>query len=111
MHSDLTHFLLSSSAKIGSRALPRTIKWYSAPANSRRSGRGIRKRYAAGCVKTSPNPLSSLGYYFQCRVCQSNTSVRFTCQPGHKPRLRKSGDEFFRDCPECGDSRLFFANA
>jgi hypothetical protein len=50
------------------------------------------------------------GYYFQCRDCQTNTSVRFTCQPGHKPRLRKSGNDFFRDCPECGDSRLYFAN-
>jgi hypothetical protein len=51
------------------------------------------------------------GYYFQCAACTTNTSIRFSCLPGHSPRLRKSGAEFFRDCPECGDSRLFFANA
>lgn len=51
------------------------------------------------------------GYYFQCTHCQTNTAIKFTCLPGHKPRLRKAGGEFFRDCPECGSSALYFTNA
>lgn len=50
------------------------------------------------------------GYYFKCGSCQSNTKVTFTCQVGHKPRLRKSREEFYRDCSECGTSQLYFVN-
>lgn len=50
------------------------------------------------------------GYYFKCTVCEANTAIRFTCQPGHKPRLRKAGTVFFRDCAECGSSEPFHAN-
>src|SRR3546814_3876143 len=31
------------------------------------------------------------GYYFKCDACGKNTAIRFTCQPGHQPRLRKDG--------------------
>lgn len=51
------------------------------------------------------------GYYFQCSQCQANTAIKFTCLPGHKPRLRKAGVEFFRDCAGCGSSVLYFTNA
>ena len=50
------------------------------------------------------------GYYFHCAACEGNTAIRFTCQPGHKPRLRKAGPQFFRDCVECESSTLFFTN-
>jgi len=50
------------------------------------------------------------GYYFKCDGCGANTSIRFTCQPGHKARLRKSGLEFFRECPDCKTSTLYFTN-
>lgn len=50
------------------------------------------------------------GYYFKCAGCTTSTSIRFTCQPGHAPRLRKQGPLFHRDCPECGTSRLFHRN-
>lgn len=50
------------------------------------------------------------GYYFKCDGCEGNTAIRFTCQPGHKPRLRKSGDAFYRDCTQCGSSDLFHRN-
>ncbi len=50
------------------------------------------------------------GYYLKCSACQTNTAIRFTCLPGHHPRLRKSGLEFFRDCPECGTSDLVHRN-
>jgi hypothetical protein len=47
------------------------------------------------------------GYYFKCAACGGNTAIRFTCQPGHKPRLRKEGDRFYRECAECGTSSVF----
>ena len=51
------------------------------------------------------------GYYFQCGDCGTNTSMRFTCQPGHNPRVRKDGANFYRECAECGKSELFHVNA
>jgi hypothetical protein len=50
------------------------------------------------------------GYYFKCAACDANTSIRFTCQPGHRPKLRKAGSVFFRDCGECGTSEPYHAN-
>lgn len=51
------------------------------------------------------------GYYFQCSQCQTNTAIKFSCQPGHQPRLRKAGHQFFRDCADCASSELYFTNA
>ena len=51
------------------------------------------------------------GYYFKCKGCGGNTAIRFTCLPGHSPKLRKQGNEFFRDCAECGTTAKYFANA
>src|SRR3546814_440507 len=51
------------------------------------------------------------GYYFKCDACGKNTAIRFTCQPGHQPRLRKDGDRFYRECADCGSSELFHRNA
>lgn len=50
------------------------------------------------------------GYYFKCTACAENTKIRFECQPGHKPRLRKAGNDFFRECAECGTSEKYFVN-
>lgn len=50
------------------------------------------------------------GYYFQCSPCHTNTAIKFCCQPGHKPRLRKAGNQFFRDCVDCASSELYFTN-
>ena len=50
------------------------------------------------------------GYYFKCNGCSTNTAVRMACQPGHKPRLRKQGQQFFRECGDCGVSALYFQN-
>lgn len=50
------------------------------------------------------------GYYFQCSRCDTNTAIRFSCKPGHKPRLRKQKDRFYRDCEQCGSSDLFHIN-
>lgn len=51
------------------------------------------------------------GYYFKCGACAVNTAMRFTCRPGHKPRLRKDKEHFYRDCEQCGSSELFHTNA
>lgn len=50
------------------------------------------------------------GYYFRCEGCAGNTAIRFTCQPGHDPRLRKEGARFFRECAQCGSSELYHTN-
>lgn len=50
------------------------------------------------------------GYYFKCEGCGGNTAIRFVCQPGHKPRLRKDGPEFYRECADCGSSTLYHRN-
>lgn len=50
------------------------------------------------------------GYYFKCRSCEANTSIRFECATGHAPKLRKQGASFFRDCAQCGTSALYFQN-
>lgn len=50
------------------------------------------------------------GYYFKCADCATNTAIRFVCQPGHQPRLRKDKDTFFRECVTCGVSELFHIN-
>jgi hypothetical protein len=62
------------------------------------------------CAGTQGSILYGNSYYFKCGSCGTNTSMRPTCQPGHKPRLRKSKQEFFRECPECGTSVLFYRN-
>lgn len=63
------------------------------------------------CGKDSGTILyGKFGYYFKCSGCATNTAVRFTCQPGHNPRLRKDKAQFFRECAECGTSALFHRN-
>ncbi len=50
------------------------------------------------------------GYYFQCEGCGTNTAIRFSCKPGHSPRLRKQKERFYRECDACGSSDLFHTN-
>jgi hypothetical protein len=63
------------------------------------------------CSKTSGDILyGKYGYYLKCAACEANTSIKFTCQPGHNPRLRKDGLVFYRECAECGSSDVFHRN-
>jgi len=51
------------------------------------------------------------GYYFKCGACQGNTSIKLDCGvKGHKEKVRKKGNQFYRDCPDCETSSLFFEN-
>lgn len=51
------------------------------------------------------------GYYFKCSDCDNNTPIKISCgKDGHKERIRKDGNKFFRECSDCGSSVLFFAN-
>ncbi|ANA40588.1 nuclease-related domain-containing protein [Geobacter anodireducens] len=51
------------------------------------------------------------GYYFKCGVCDGNTPIKITCgKDGHNERIRKEGQKFFRECADCGSSKLFFVN-
>lgn len=72
------------------------------------------KRFSGPTCKTCGKGIGTIqyghSYYFKCAHCNANTTIRFTCQPGHKPRLRKAGNVFFRDCAECGTSEPFHAN-
>lgn len=63
------------------------------------------------CTASSGNILyGKYGYYFKCDGCSANTAVRFTCLPGHNPKLRKDREAFYRDCPQCRTSILFYRN-
>ena len=51
------------------------------------------------------------GYYFKCQSCQGNTAIKLTCKTAEcKPRIRKKGLRFFKECASCQSSELFFEN-
>ncbi|HYD68869.1 nuclease-related domain-containing protein [Azospirillum sp.] len=51
------------------------------------------------------------GYYFKCSACGGNSALKLNClNAGHKEKIRKDGERFYRDCPECKTSMLFFTN-
>lgn len=52
------------------------------------------------------------GYYYKCASCDGNSPIKLSCGvEGHKERLRKEGNTFFRECRECRTSTVFFRNA
>ena len=64
------------------------------------------------CGKSEGSILhGKYGYYLKCQGCDVNTAIRFSCQTGHKPRLRKDGEDFYRECAQCGSSELVHRNA
>lgn len=67
------------------------------------------------CNKCQSQHLSieygKYGYYFKCKDCQGNTAIKISCDnAAHKPRLRKDGHQFFKECAECQSSQLFYTN-
>lgn len=52
------------------------------------------------------------GYYFKCAVCEGNTPIKISCgKDGHNERIRKEGKKFYRECSDCGSSKLYFVNS
>lgn len=51
------------------------------------------------------------GYYFKCQDCDGNTPIKVSCgHDGHNERIRKEGQNFYRECAACDTSRLFYVN-
>lgn len=51
------------------------------------------------------------GYYFKCQDCNANTSIKPQCDREKcAARIRKEGDQFFRECAGCKSSELYFTN-
>jgi hypothetical protein len=51
------------------------------------------------------------GYYFKCKSCAANTALKIGCEiPGHKEKIRKSKLTFYRECEQCGSSKIFHVN-
>lgn len=73
-------------------------------------------KYALVCRNCNSQKLSIMygkfGYYFKCSDCDSNTPIKISCgKDGHKERIRKDGNKFFRECSDCRSSTLFFTNS
>ena len=64
------------------------------------------------CNSTDVSVLSGrYGYYFKCSSCQGNTAIKLSCaDKACKPKIRKSGRQFFEKCESCGTEKLFFEN-
>ena len=67
------------------------------------------------CSKCDSSDVSMLsgryGYYFKCSNCQGNTAIKLSCvDKTCKPKIRKSGSQFFEKCENCGTEKLFFEN-
>jgi hypothetical protein len=51
-------------------------------------------------------------YYFRCDDCGKNTAIKNICSScGDRPKIRKSGLQFFTECEKCSTSRLFHTNS
>jgi hypothetical protein len=50
-------------------------------------------------------------YYFVCAKCGTKTGQKgLSCKQGHAAKLRKSKENFYLDCPQCGSSDLYHTN-
>jgi transposase-like protein len=51
------------------------------------------------------------GYYFKCRDCKGNTSIKLKCKDSScKPRIKKKKNYFYEECASCKKSELYFIN-
>lgn len=52
------------------------------------------------------------GYYFKCTDCSGNTPIKVACNKDQcLARIRKEGEQFFRECAVCQSSDLYFKNS
>lgn len=78
--------------------------------------KSLPKRDALVCGKCGSKDVTILhgryGYYFSCSSCGKNSSIKLFCEhEGHSEKLRKQGDKYFRECPSCNTSILFYTAA
>jgi hypothetical protein len=51
------------------------------------------------------------GYFFRCIDCTQNTPMEMTCPCcGKRAKIRKSGNEFHRECEHCRHAELYHVN-
>ncbi|MDQ1835420.1 NERD domain-containing protein [Massilia scottii] len=51
------------------------------------------------------------GYYFKCKSCAANTAPKIACHvSGHSEKIRKDKLTFYRECEQCGTSKVFYVN-
>ena len=65
------------------------------------------------CGSTKIQVTYGRSYYFKCSNCGGNTPLKkwLVCEsPECKPRIRKSKNDFFKECSRCESSTLFFQN-
>jgi len=70
---------------------------------------------AKNCSKCSSANIEitygKYGYYFKCRDCKGNTSIKLKCNDSScKPRIKKKKDHFYEECASCKTSELYFIN-
>jgi hypothetical protein len=71
---------------------------------------------ATPCCKSCGSSQLSIeygkyGYYFKCKLCAANTALKIGCEiPGHKEKIRKDKVTFYRECEQCGSSKIFHVN-
>lgn len=71
--------------------------------------------HTLSCKSCGGNRLAveygKFGYYFKCKACEANTALKISCGlDGHKERIRKDKLTFYRECDQCGSSRVFHVN-
>ncbi|CAG4968819.1 nuclease-related domain-containing protein [Novilysobacter luteus] len=90
----------------GSSTIPSGVQY-----GATNSGTDVAQCACKSCRSSEGSVLSGrYGYYFKCAACGTNTAIRFTCAPGHTPRLRGERGAFYRECAQCGSSELFHRN-
>jgi len=72
----------------------------------------LEKQPTLCCSKCSSKNITiangRYGYYLKCMDCNGNTPLKLKCSKQHKERIKKKKKELYRECRECGTSRLFF---
>lgn len=77
--------------------------------------RPVSDRVSVRCRRCASEAVSvaygKYGYYLKCGECDGNTPIPMDCPKcGAKGRIRKAGEEFFRECGACGSSALYHRN-
>ncbi len=102
-------FGLNTDQKIGHEA-PVISSLIKLPPKQELQGSQPMKCRACGSEKLTVQ-YGKYGYFFKCASCDGNTPIKLGCGvDGHKERLRKEGNMFFRECADCKSSSIFFQN-